>query len=254
MSYGKSHRYEERDINSIRRIVGRMPISRPETPQQQSPENEDGLDTRTPDELREITKGDIEPLGKGGFGHVFGGYDKILGQAVAVKKMGKNASRSMFSKESAHLSRLRHGNIVEVYAKCEEERAIIMERLPESLSDRLASGDISFQQRLELLHQLAKGLNYLHRMNIVHHDLKPANVLLTSAMKPKITDYGLAKNFEGDSGDLISEDIDAGTAGYKDVHMAKPAAKRDIFSLGVVMLVVMGGTKSRCGRLGSAKL
>eukprot|EP00873_Tetraselmis_striata_P042531 jgi/Tetstr1/462795/TSEL_007745.t1 len=210
---------------------------------QQSPGG-DGLDLRSPEELVEITSNYASRLGAGGFGSVYHGHDSILGVDVAVKILGHKGGRTMFSREAGHLARLRHPNIVTIYAKCEDANAIIMEKLAGSLQDRLQKGDISCLQRLQVLRHVAKGLVYLHRQAVVHRDIKPANILLADDLTVKIADYGLAKNFRPDLGKLVSTDGGGGTEGFRDPHMGRPPTTLDVYSLGVTILVAMAGARS----------
>ncbi|CAI5484296.1 unnamed protein product [Closterium sp. Yama58-4] len=111
-----------------------------------------------------------------------------------------------------------------------------------------APSPLSFLQRLDILIGVAKGLHYLHDFGIVHRDIKPANILLDAKMHAKIADFGLVKLTGGSAmGTSVAATRVMGTPGYVDPayyksHKATPAA--DVYSYGVVMLVVISARKA----------
>ncbi|CAI5953413.1 unnamed protein product [Closterium sp. NIES-65] len=111
-----------------------------------------------------------------------------------------------------------------------------------------APSPLSFLQRLDILIGVAKGLHYLHDFGIVHRDIKPANILLDAKMQAKIADFGLVKLTGGTAmGTSVAATRVMGTPGYVDPayyksHKATPAA--DMYSYGVVMLVVISARKA----------
>ncbi|CAI5484325.1 unnamed protein product [Closterium sp. Yama58-4] len=110
------------------------------------------------------------------------------------------------------------------------------------------SNPLSLRQRLDVLIGVAKGLQYLHDFKIVHRDIKPANILLDGKMQAKIADFGLVKLCGSTStcSSLASSRV-VGTLGYVDPeyynsHKATTAA--DVYSFGLVMLVVLTGREA----------
>ncbi|CAI7764187.1 unnamed protein product [Closterium sp. NIES-53] len=106
---------------------------------------------------------------------------------------------------------------------------------------------LSLLQRLDILTGVAKGLkHYLHDFGIVHHDIKPANILLDAKMH--VADFGLVKLTGGTAmGTSVAATRVMGTPGYVDTayyksHKATPAA--DVYSFGVVILVVISASKA----------
>jgi len=81
------------------------------------------------------------------------------------------------------------------------------------LDDRLKDGPLPPREAAELIRTIAEGVQYAHEKGIIHRDLKPANVLIDEESKPRITDFGLAKNVAGDSGMTATGQI-LGTPSY----------------------------------------
>ncbi|CAI7797881.1 unnamed protein product, partial [Closterium sp. NIES-54] len=100
---------------------------------------------------------------------------------------------------------------------------------------------LTLQQRLDILIGVARGFEYLHGFGIVHRDIKPANILLDKDMQAKIADFGLARAEEGSS---VGSTHLVGTPGYVDPvysKTSKASTATDIYSFGVLMLVVISG-------------
>jgi len=141
-------------------------------------------------------------LGQGGMGVVYAGVDERTGTRAAVKVLLGNLDdrpnlRLRFEAEIESLKRLRHANIVQLYAYGEEEGRLFysMELVDgRSLQDELKSGRIfSVPETLRLGFQIAIGLKLAHDSGIIHRDIKPANLLLTRDGLVKLTDFGIAQ-------------------------------------------------------------
>ncbi|CAI5468749.1 unnamed protein product [Closterium sp. Yama58-4] len=114
------------------------------------------------------------------------------------------------------------------------EQILIYELMPNNDLERWigldVSNPLSLRQRLDVLIGVAKGLEYLHDFGIVHHDIKPANILLDAKMQAKIADFGLVKLSGGTAwGTNVAATRVMGTPGYVDPayyksHKATPAA------------------------------
>lgn len=146
----------------------------------------------------DITK--LQSIGIGGFAEVFLG--KWEGNEVAIKQLHmKSFSTSLhqdFLHEAEILAKCRHPSIVTFFGISTQEHCfqLILEYLPrgnlfQNLSD--ASIKIPIPLRIQIALDIARGLKYLHFLDIVHKDLKSMNVLLTNDWKAKITDFGLAR-------------------------------------------------------------
>ncbi|GJP42749.1 hypothetical protein CLOM_g2284 [Closterium sp. NIES-68] len=100
-------------------------------------------------------------------------------------------------------------------------------------------GELSVQQRTEVLVGVARGLEYLHQFGIVHQDMKPANVLLDANMQAKVLDVGLVRMTEGTA---VNHTRVVATPGYVDPaysHTNKATPMADVHCYGVMLLEVI---------------
>jgi serine/threonine protein kinase len=143
----------------------------------------------------------LETIGRGGMGIVYKARQVALNRIVALKQIvtGKNAApgdRARFRREAEHMARLRHANIVSVYAVGERDGCpfFSMEFVEGgNLAQKISNRPQPQRQAAAWVETLARAVHYAHGQGLVHRDLKPSNVVLTTDDVPKITDYGLAK-------------------------------------------------------------
>lgn len=143
----------------------------------------------------------IEKIGAGGMGDVYRAHDLHLNRDVAIKvlpagMLEDESARKHFRKEALALSRLNHPNIATIYDFDTEQGLdfLVMELIPGiTLSDKLALGPQPEKEILRLGIQLADGLADAHEHGVVHCDLKPGNLRLTTDGWLKILDFGLAR-------------------------------------------------------------
>ncbi|KAE8694996.1 Leucine-rich repeat receptor-like protein kinase PXC2 [Hibiscus syriacus] len=193
-------------------------------------------------------------LGRGGFGTV---YRTILrdGLSVAIKKLTISSlvkSRDEFEREVKKLGKIRHHNLValEGYYWTPSLQLLIYEFVSSgSLYKHLHEPDrscLSWKQRFVVILGMAKGLAYLHRMNIIHYNLKSTNVLIDCSGEPKVGDFGLARLLPTLDHCVLSSKIQS-ALGYMAPEFAcktvKITTKSDVYGYGVLVLEVITGKK-----------
>jgi alkyl hydroperoxide reductase subunit AhpC/tRNA A-37 threonylcarbamoyl transferase component Bud32 len=229
-------------------------------------------------------------VGGGSSGTVFAALDLRLERLVALKVLNRNVfeSREAVLAESRTAARLNHPNICTVYAVEEEDGlpVIAMEFLDgRPLSDVITEG-LSSDQTQSLALQIASGLAAAHAQNVVHGDLKPANIIITSDTIARIVDFGLARPEHHEEGSAhadspalpdstaaiadtvsISADADAtmewnspddantssirGTPAYMAPEQAMgqtPTTASDVFSYGLTLFEMSTGRAPHRGR------
>jgi len=196
-----------------------------------------------------------EEIGHGGMGIVFRAKQLSLDRTVALKILPKALSRSpdfveRFHQESKAMSDLNHENIVTIIDRGNDEDTyyFVMEYVEGRRLDELIGEGLETEQVIDIAKQICSGLAYAHRRGLVHRDIKPKNIIVTSEHKVKIADFGLA-------GLVMGEETRAAMAGVGGVVMGTPAymspeqkqnplnvdGRSDIFSLGVVMYEMIAG-------------
>jgi serine/threonine protein kinase/Tfp pilus assembly protein PilF len=204
-----------------------------------------------------------ERLGAGGMGDVYVAEDSRLGRKVALKLPHHDVAdsvdrRERFQREARATAALNHPNIVHVYSVEEADGLLFltMELVPgRSLREVLReSAPLPLPQLLSFASQMAEGLQSAHAAGVLHRDLKPGNVMITSEDRVKILDFGLAKFLVPPPGAdpdastteavTSSAGIALGTAGYMSPEQAlgKPVDPRtDLFALGAVLFEMATG-------------
>jgi tetratricopeptide (TPR) repeat protein len=193
-------------------------------------------------------------LGRGGMGVVYLARQVALKRRVALKMIlaGAHAGPkelARFRTEAEAVARLQHPNIVQIYEVVDEpdgRPCLAMELVDGgSLAEPLAGTPRPPRPAAELVQTLARAVHEVHRHGIVHRDLKPSNVLLTADGVPKITDFGLAKLLDTDSGQTPSEAF-LGTPSYMAPEQAAGRTRSigplsDIYSLGAILYELLTG-------------
>lgn len=189
-------------------------------------------------------------------GIVYRGYDPVLAREIALKTVDlspalagseREAFLSRFFQEARIAAKLLHPNIVVTHDAATDEKTsvpfIAMELVPGgSLSDRIErAGPLSFEEASLLVVLLARALDYAHRMGVVHRDVKPANVLLTTDGVPKIADFGIAKITDAH---LTHTGAVVGTPYYmspEQLEADEVDGRSDLFSLGSLYYAALVG-------------
>src|SRR5450432_1215569 len=186
-------------------------------------------------------------LGSGGMGVVYEAKDQTLGRNVALKFLppdlaSDTAALDRFLLEARAASALNHPNICTVYAVEQDagQSFISMELLEgQPLSDKLTASALPLERLLDITIQLADALDAAHAKEIVHRNIKPANIFVTVRNQVKILDFGLAKLTR------VAE-LDAMDATQTSpAHLTSPGAtvdaRSDLFSLGTVIYQMATG-------------
>lgn len=194
----------------------------------------------------------VRELGRGGFGIVFEAHDTVLQRSVALKVLAPALdatppARQRFLREARATARVRHENIVQVYAVEDHPVSyLVMEFVPgETLQQRLdRTGPFNAAEVASVGRQLAEGLAAAHAAGLVHRDVKPCNVLIEEGpgARIKLTDFGLAR--AADDASLSQSGVVAGTPLYMAPEQARgePLDHRaDLFSLGSVLYAMATG-------------
>ncbi len=192
-------------------------------------------------------------LGRGGMGVVYQARHLRLKRVVALKMIltGPHAGRQeleRFTAEAVAVAALQHPNVVQIYEISEHDGQpyFALEFVDGgSLSGKLQGKPLPTAEVAPLVQTLARAMHHAHQKGIVHRDLKPANVLLSSDGTPKITDFGLAKRLEGDSGQTQSGAV-LGTPSYMapeqaDGRVHEIGPHSDVYALGAVLYELLTG-------------
>ncbi|KAH6761494.1 hypothetical protein C2S52_018927 [Perilla frutescens var. hirtella] len=197
-------------------------------------------------------------IGQGGFGPVYKAHLSAK-QVVVVKRMSRTSGQGgqEFRNEVFLIAKLQHRNLVRILGCCieGEERMLIYEYMHNKSLDYFIFDDnrsalLNWPKLFDIIMGIARGLLYLHhdsRLKIIHRDLKTSNILLDENLDAKISDFGLARMFEGNQTAASTKRV-VGTYGYmapEYVFDGKFSVKSDVFSLGVIILEIVAGKKKR---------
>jgi len=200
----------------------------------------------------------VEDLGEGAMGVVYLGRDTRLERDVAIKFIQPDMVRSAeaherFLREARAMARVRHVNVVEIYAYGEYERApyFVMEYVPGSTAfewmEEHGHPHLSVDEAIGILDQTCRGIAAIHEAGAVHRDLKPSNVLIGPAFRVCVMDLGLAKVL-----DQVIHDDDKDTVSGTPAYMAPEVimgsavdpeleSQADVYSLGVMAFEMVTG-------------
>ncbi len=143
----------------------------------------------------------IAPIGAGGMGEVYRARDPRIERDVAIKVLSGELSRdparlSRFEREARAAGRLNHPNILVVYDVGNQDGVpYLVTELVEgrTLREEMGRGPISRERAVRWAREIARGLAAAHDAGIVHRDVKPENLIVTTDGRVKILDFGIAK-------------------------------------------------------------
>lgn len=180
----------------------------------------------------------LQVLGRGTAGLVYEGIDPALDRQVAIKAIAvhRPADGARFIAEAQAMARLNHPHIVTVHDFGEEPGVayLVMELIAgEDLAgyfddSQLFSLEFTLDDSIRIVCELLDALDYAHRQGLVHHDVKPANVMLTQQLQVKLMDFGMAH-----------------TPGYmspEQIMGRQPGSQADLFAAGIILYQFLTGT------------
>lgn len=194
-------------------------------------------------------------LARGGMATVWRATDEVLARPVAIKVLHTHLAAdpdfvARFRREAVAAARVAHPSIVAIYDTCGDPEAIVMELVEgRTLRDELDNRRfLPPSEAVEIASQIAQALEVAHKAGLVHRDVKPANVLLSSDGRLKVADFGIAKAARPDEdpelADLTSVGSMVGTAKYlapEQVSGADVDARTDVYALGAVLYEMVCG-------------
>ncbi len=195
----------------------------------------------------------IREIARGGMGVVFRARQVSLNRTVALKmilagQLADDTDVKRFYTEAEAAANLDHPGIVPIFEVGQHagQHYFSMGFVEgQSLSQRLAEGPLPAREAAELIRRVSEAIEYAHQQGVIHRDLKPANILLDRSGNPRVTDFGLAKKTQGDSGLTGSGQI-MGTPSYMPPEQAGgkrgdvgPAA--DVYALGATLYALVTG-------------
>ncbi|HEX6327007.1 MAG TPA: Stk1 family PASTA domain-containing Ser/Thr kinase [Jiangellaceae bacterium] len=198
-----------------------------------------------------------EVLGRGGMAEVRRGRDLRLGRIVAIKMLRVDHAtdstfQARFRREAQSAASLNHRNIVAVYDTGEDYLDghripyIVMEYVEGRTLREMLREQARFtpERTIEVSASILDALEYSHRSGIVHRDIKPGNVMITTAGEVKVMDFGIARSLAETGAALTQTAAVVGTAQYISPEQARGEsadARSDLYATGCVMYELLTG-------------
>ena len=200
----------------------------------------------------------LDKLGEGAMGVVYRARDPALNRVVALKMLsaelgGEEELHQRFQREAEAIGRLSHPHIVTVYdlGKAEGQLYMAMELLEGDDLRKLIEQQVGIPlpDRVRLLLQIVEGLAYAHSRDVVHRDVKPANILVTTRGRTKLLDFGLAR--VASQSNITRRGVILGTPDYMSPEQAMGRSvthRSDQFAAGAVFYEFLSGRKPFRGK------
>ncbi len=204
-----------------------------------------------------------KPLGAGGMGTVYLARDLALGRTAAMKLLPDQpdaALRSRLLREADACAQLQHPGIATFYEAGEDDGRlfIAMEYVDgQTLRQKLAHGRLALPDALGIVTTVLEALGHAHAAGIIHRDVKPENIMLTSGGLAKLLDFGLAKHVLSldvappTQTNLTADHAILGTLGYmapEQINGQPLDAQTDVFAVGAVLYELLSGQPAFPGK------
>jgi serine/threonine-protein kinase len=194
----------------------------------------------------------VELLGTGGMGDVYKAYDPNLGRHIALKILRHEDPETLnrFLGEARSQAKVEHPHVCKIYesGECSGHPYIAMQYIEGKTLKKLDQ-QLTLEEKLRIIKEVALGLQAAHRRGLIHRDVKPANIMVRHTeegnWKPFIMDFGIAR--EQETSGLTSTGVVVGTPFYMSPEHAKGKVanldrRSDIYSLGITLYELLTGT------------
>ncbi len=194
----------------------------------------------------------LSEVGSGGMAKVYRAKDRYLQRVVAIKLLKEDLSEDSdflkrFDTEAQAAASLTHPNIVQIYDVGVDNNRyyIVMEfidgiTLKEYIEQK---GSLDWKETIDISLHICSALSRAHSRNIIHRDIKPTNIIMTSEGVPKVADFGIARSVSSETDTMRIDTI--GSVHYSSPEQARGGytdEQSDIYSIGVTMFEMVTGT------------
>ncbi|HUQ55610.1 serine/threonine-protein kinase [Lentzea sp.] len=193
-------------------------------------------------------------LGRGGMGEVHRAYDTVHDRVVALKRLSPGYHddkdyRARFRREAQIVARLREPHVIPIHAYGEiDDRLYLDMRLVEGsdLSDLIDEGTIEPARAVRIVEQVASALDAAHADGLVHRDVKPSNILVTSGDFVYLVDFGIARSASPAATNLTASGSVVGTLDYMAPERFESGpvdGRADVYALACVLFACLAGRR-----------
>ncbi len=194
----------------------------------------------------------LSEVGSGGMAKVYRAKDRYLQRVVAIKLLKEEFREDSdflkrFDTEAQAAASLTHPNIVQIFdVGVDNNRYYIVMEFVDGITLKEyieRKGSLDWKETIDISIQIASGLSKAHSRNIIHRDIKPTNIIMTSEGVPKVADFGIARSVSTETDTMRIDTI--GSVHYSSPEQARGGytdEQSDIYSIGVTMFEMVTGT------------